>query len=295
MVQRIKWAEDYMQKNNMTNDTLYHYCPQASMLNIISSRELWLGRTRYMNDKLEVKYFVEEVGRCLRENISSNKSELCNSILNDVDNELNHDKRYLFCMTEQCDDAAQWERYADHACGVSIGFNAKTMIAALYHASLLFTRVWYGYDPRNHEICEVLTQYIEHGRLTEGFSDIKGIISNLLAGAVRYKHSSFQSEKEWRLGNYFGNQFEEKPGQSKEYSKSIHQDYKIINGVIKDVLVVNLEALCSEIQVDFDDLFNEIIIAPRSQQTVDELQGYLRMQGHQKIAEKVTKSTCPLR
>lgn len=179
----------------MTNDTLYHYCPQASMLNIISSRELWFGRTRYMNDKLEVKYFVEEVGRCLRENVSPNKSELCNSILNDVDNELNHDKRYLFCMTEQRDDAAQWERYADHACGVSIGFNAKTMIAALYHASLLFTRVWYGYDPRNHKICEVLTQYIEHGWLTEGFSDIKGIISNLLAGAVRYKHSSFQSEK----------------------------------------------------------------------------------------------------
>ena len=116
-----------------------------------------------------------------------------------------------------------------------------------------------------------------------------------MAGLQRYKHSSFQSEKEWRLGNYFGNQFEEKPGQSKEYPKSIHQDYKIINGVIKDVLVVNLEALCSEIQVDFDDLFNEIIIAPRSQQTVDELQGYLRMQGHQKIAEKVTKSTCPLR
>ena len=295
MEQRIKLAEEYIKNNNVTNDTLYHYCPQASMLNIISSGELWFGCTRYMNDKLEIKYFVEEVGRFLRENVSPNKSELCNSILNNVDNELNRDKRYLFCMTEQRDDAAQWERYADNARGVSIGFNTKTMIAALNCASLLFTRVWYGYDPCDHKICEVLTQYIEHGRLTEGFSDIKGIISNLLAGAIRYKHSSFQSEKEWRLGNYFGDQFKGKPGRHKKCLKSIHQDYKMVNGVIRDVLVVDLGALCSEIQIEFDDLFNEIIIGPRSQQTVDELQGYLRMQGHQKLAEKVTKTTCPLR
>lgn len=295
MAQSNKLVEEFIKRSKLTKDTLYHYCPQASMLNIISSGELWFGCTKYMNDKLEVKYFVEEVGRCLRENVSPNKSELCNSILNDVDNELYRDKRYLFCMTEQRDDAAQWERYADNAHGVSIGFNTKTLIAALNFSSLLFTRVWYGYDPCDHEICEVLTQYIEHGRLTEGFSDIKDIISNLLIGAVRYKHSSFQSEKEWRLGNYFGDQFKEKPGRSKAYLQSIHQDYKMINGVIKDVLVVNLEALCSKRQVEFDDLFNEIIIGPRSRQTVDELQGYLREQGHQKIAEKVTKSTCPLR
>lgn len=295
MVQRNELVEQFIKKNKVTKDTLYHYCPQASMLNIISSRELWLGCTIYTNDKMEIKYFVEEVGRCLRESISPNKLQVCNSIMKDIETELSLDSRYLFCMTELRDDAAQWERYADNACGVSIGFNVKTMITVLFYAQLIFTRVWYGYDPCNHGICKVLTQYIEHGRFTEGFTDIKNIISNLLISAAAYKHGSFQSEKEWRLVNYFGDQFKEKPGRSKAYLQRIHQDYKMINGVIKDVLVVNLEALCSEIQVEFDDLFNEIIIGPRSRQTVDELQGYLREQGHQKIAEKVTKSTCPLR
>lgn len=295
MAQSNKLVEEFIKRSKLSKDTLYHYCPQASMLNIISSRELWLGRTIYTNDKMEIKYFVEEVGRCLRESISPNKLQVCNSIMKDIETELNLDSRYLFCMTELRDDAAQWERYADNACGVSIGFNVKTMITVLFYAQLIFTRVWYGYDPYDHGICKVLTQYIEHDRLTEGFTDIKGVISNLLIGAVRYKHRSFQSEKEWRLGNYFGDQFKEKPGRSKAYLQSIHQDYKMINGVIKDVLVVNLEALCSKKQVEFDDLFNEIIIGPRSRLTVDELQGYLREQGYQKIAEKVTKSTCPLR
>ena len=256
MVQRNELVEQFIKKNKVTKDTLYHYCPQASMLNIISSRELWLGCTIYTNDKMEIKYFVEEVGRCLRESISPNKLQVCNSIMKDIETELSLDSRYLFCMTELRDDAAQWERYADNACGVSIGFNVKTMITVLFYAQLIFTRVWYGYDPCNHGICKVLTQYIEHGRFTEGFTDIKNIISNLLISAAAYKHGSFQSEKEWRLVNYFGDQFKEKPGRSKAYLQRIHQDYKMINGVIKDVLVVNLEALCSEIQVEFDDKSN---------------------------------------
>lgn len=38
---------------------LYHYTSTATLHNILKSKQFWLGNTATMNDKKEVKYFIE--------------------------------------------------------------------------------------------------------------------------------------------------------------------------------------------------------------------------------------------
>ena len=40
---------------------LYHYTSIASLIGILSKKELWLGNTANMNDKKEIVYFIEEL------------------------------------------------------------------------------------------------------------------------------------------------------------------------------------------------------------------------------------------
>ncbi len=56
---------------------LYHYTSIATLHNILKSKQFWLGNTATMNDKKEVKYFIELLQRALCENIPSDKLSQC--------------------------------------------------------------------------------------------------------------------------------------------------------------------------------------------------------------------------
>ena len=269
--------------------TLYHYCPNSTLKNIIKSKELWLGNIAYMNDTQELNYFVNRLKLCLQNTFSNDKLDRYNEVLEKMDSGLSKENRHVFCLSELYDDAAQWERYANNACGVSVGFNSTFLVASVYNPLFLFGKVAYGNDPRNHAVYKVLREYIETGELTEGFSSSNSIISNVLICATQYKHDSFSSEHEWRISTSLSNRMNE------QSCPDFHQDSKLIKGSIKDVVVVNLKDRCSQLKITFDDLFDNIIIGPRSKKSVEELQGYLKKLGHDKLAEKVYKSTCPLR
>ena len=50
-----------------------------------------------------------------------------------------------------------------------------------------------------------------------------------------------------------------------------------------------------KVEIDFEDLFDSIVIGPTSKQTVRDLQFYCKNNGLLKLANKVKKSDCPLR
>ena len=64
---------------------------------------------------------------------------------------------------------------------------------------------------------------------------------------------------------------------------------------MKKFAKVNLPKACKEIGIGIQDLFNCIIIAPRSLQNVDTLKEFLINGGYDKLAESISKSNCPLR
>lgn len=290
MNKAINVATSFMKKYNIPSATLYHYCPLSTLLSIIESMELWLGRTAYMNDTQEVYYFINNLNNCLQKTLPKNKLQRCNTIFKEVDRQILEESRYAFCLSELYDDAAQWERYSDNACGVSLGFNPTVLIALIHNIPLTFTQVVYGYDPMNHDVYKVLKEYIENNPFIDDFRKVDGIISNMLACAIKYKHASFSSEQEWRVGTLLSD------NNSSQFCPDFRQDFKLMsNGSIRSVVVLDLKSRCSQFEIAFDDLFDNIIIGPRSKQSVGEFQGYLKKLGHDKLAEKVYKSTCPLR
>ena len=76
----------------------------------------------------------------------------------------------------------------------------------------------------------MLVDYIQENRLEE-FSDIEGLIDNLLLCAMIHKHESFSAEQEVRLSPQFIKNDEP------------HLEYRV-TGTIRRVYVVNLNELC---------------------------------------------------
>ena len=73
-----------------------------------------------------------------------------------------------------------------------------------------------------------------------------------------------------------------------------HLQCKVLN-TIRQVYILNLAELCEKEGIDFEYLFDSIVIGPTSKQTVRDLQFYCKNNGLLKLANKVKKSDCPLR
>lgn len=96
------------------------------------------------------------------------------------------------------------------------------------------------------------------------------------------KHESFSSEQEIRISPLFVNENDK------------HLQCKVLN-TIRQVYILNLAELCEKERIDFEDLFDSIVIGPTSKQTIRDLQIYCKNNGLLKLANKVKKSDCPLR
>ena len=178
--------------------TLYHYCTCKTFKSIFKNQELWLSSTKDMNDKDEQRYFIDGLFKSVRQNIPEEKYQLCDEIYNMAEKDLDKSWPYAFCFSKLEDDAAQWERYADKAKGICIGFNT-VKIEQIFQHSVILKNIAYEYDVKKHRHYEILKEYIIHNKLLDSFESIQGVVENIVACAYRFKNASFSSEKETRL------------------------------------------------------------------------------------------------
>lgn len=125
------------------------------------------------------------------------------------------------------------------------------------------------------------SRHIQYDKMDD-FSNLNGLIDNLLLCAMIHKHESFSTEQEIRISPLFVNENDK------------HLQCKVLN-TIRQVYILNLAELCEKEGIDFEDLFDSIVIGPTSKQTVRDLQFYCKNNGLLKLANKVKKSDCPLR
>ena len=57
----------------------------------------------------------------------------------------------------------------------------------------------------------------------------------------------------------------------------------------------NMERRCEEVGISFEDLFEEIVIGPKSEQDISSLQAFIEERGFVTLKGKISKSDCPLR
>lgn len=264
-------------------EKLYHYTSLASLIGILSKQELWLGNTANMNDKSEIVDFIEKLHMAVVSDIYPEKISDCDCFFRKVYNRLKSEYPFATSFSKLNDNAAQWERYADDAHGVCIVFNTSVFMNLTLYSRALFNEVFYEYDIRKHDHYKILKEYFNTGVLKE-LGNEKEEMDNLLLCAYMHKHESFCTESEIRLTNYWG----------REINRSKFA-FEMVNGKMKKVLKVSLKDLCSDENIDFEDLIDAIVIAPRSEQNEQELKEYIEDLGYKKLSCKITRSRCPLR
>ena len=253
---------------------LYHYTSIATLHNILKSKQFWLGNTATMNDKKEVK---------LCENIPSDKLGKCDSFFQKVYARIDNEYPYAMCFSRLEDDAAQWERYADNAEGVCIIFNTKNIMCVFYEEYFLFGDVYYGFDIKQHQHYKILYDYFTTGKLN-GFSNETGQIDNAIACGYSHKHRSFRSEQEIRAVTLWNH-----------IPKHAIVETECIRGTIKKFLKFDMEMRCTEVGLTFGELFEGIVIGPKSAQDIGSLQSFVEEMGFTSLRGKINKSDCPLR
>lgn len=262
---------------------LYHYTSTATLHNILKSKQFWFGNTATMNDKKEVKYFIELLQETLYENIPSDKLSQCDSFFQKVYARIDNEYPYAMCFSRLEDDAAQWERYADNAEGVCIIFNTKNIMCAFYEEYLLFGDVYYDFDIKQHQHYKILYDYFVTGKLN-GFGNETGQVDNAIACGYSHKHRSFRSEQEiWAVTLW------------NHIPKHAIVETECVRGIIKKFLKFDMEKCCTEVGLAFEDLFEGIVIGPKSAQDIGSLQSFVEEKGFASLKGKISKSDCPLR
>lgn len=264
-----------------TRAKLWHYTNFNALDGIMNNKEIWFSSVAGMNDKSESNDFIDKLERAVLEELEQNQSEKAKEVFDKIRFELKKNYPFIFCVSYAGDDAAQWERYANNGQGVALVFNEEILRKLMESNEFIVNDEYYEYDAKEHEMKQILLDYIRKHQLS-GFLSLDGLIDNLLLCATIHKHQSFVSEKEVRIAPLFVEENDE------------HITYKIA-GIIKKVYVVDLQFLCKKEDVKFTDLIEAIVIGPKSQQSIADLQWYLEKIGLQELVDKVNKSECPLR
>ena len=269
-------------------DTLYHYTNLTALNGMLfGKKELWLGEDSFMNDTKELTDFIDKLKTACLDPANQDNQQKYIEFFDKVYAHVKSNYPYIMSFSRRIDDAAQWERYADNARGLCIEFNTYNLAKILYttNSAAFLEDVFYDYDAHQHEHCKIVKSWIENNEFLEGFSDEDGLIDNIVATASSYKHNSFSAEDEIRAIILFIGSF----------SKAIRVEYETLNGIVKKYAKIDLTTACKEAGINLQDLFNGIIIGPRSQQNIHTLQEYLINGGYERLANNITVSECPLR
>lgn len=180
-------------------DKLYHYTTFKSLDSILRSKSIWLGNVHYMNDKNEMVQMFDLLKKDLL-NENSGDEIMIKKLFEDQQKRLANRPAYIFSMSQDEDDAAQWDRYSNGGAGVCIQIN-KNVLKQLIEDKAQLEEVHYSKEETLPKYRKIIQMYInEKGNLSEEDKwDLDISFDMINNAAITYKHGSFKSENEVRL------------------------------------------------------------------------------------------------
>ena len=178
--------------------TLWHYTDINALCGIIGKKEIWFGSAEHMNDREELIGFINDLEKEVYACIDSANKGKANEVFSQIKNRMQKEYPYIFCVSKARNDAAQWDRYAQGGQGVAIVFNTETLFKLIFYNQIIMNEEYYGYCAKQHKTKELLRDYIQYDKMDD-FSNLNGLIDNLLLCAMFHKHESFSSEQEIRI------------------------------------------------------------------------------------------------
>lgn len=178
---------------------LYHYTNNASVLNILSSKEIWATNIHYLNDSTEYKHAIGllegEINRRLFENDNGNEIAAYKRMLKEA-NMISSVNLATVSFSEVADDLSQWRGYSNGS-GAAIGFESEKLKKIANAESFVLAPCVYSQDEHialiNEIIDDALPKYlaVENGGIH--------IIGRIIKYAPLIKNEKFKAEAEWRL------------------------------------------------------------------------------------------------
>jgi len=161
-----------------------HYTSLDSLISIINSQEIRLFNCQNLNDKLELKYAVKELG------ISITEAEL----------ELQRQNFFIFSACEydlnlNNDDFNLWRLYSNSGFGAAVVFEIENL--SDNWDNIFYGKVSYGIDDdRNKDLIKFIDL---HQRFNEKYKLFENIPSIIPAIGLHFKNKIWNIENEIRL------------------------------------------------------------------------------------------------
>ena len=278
----------YMAKE-YENDILYHYTDYQALDGMLHHAQLRVNNVLNMNDAAEMRYFMDGLCDAVAKRLESEgdmqRAERVRELFQEELKKEFYYSAYAACFSLHRDDAAQWERYGNRGRGVCIAFQGRHL-ERMATGALSLQTVFYQDDMAGHNLTGVFYRLMKRGKeLSLANPDIKKAMNYAWSCSAAYKHPSFLSEREVRLvvSPFVKEYFEVEPC------------YHITTERIKKYYPLDLMGMCRKIGIGLEELVPEIIIGPESTQSKSILQDYLRDNGLEGLAGRVSLSKCPLR
>lgn len=266
-------------KIESTHQYLYHYTSISALCNMLDTNQFWFGYTKNMNDSTEVVGFLREIKSKLNNDfpIETPRKKEVLKMISETEEIANV---YIMSFSEIEDDAAQWERYADNANGVCLKIKTSVLskVSETYYYWLKEVKYLFA-DESNYDYeynYKQLSRYIKEG-LTYNNKELSLIMFELCLVGIYHKHPSFQSEREVRFIHH----------------SNVKKDKYVFlkTNTVKRMFVFDFQTY----GIKIDEIIDEIIIGPRSQQSIDELKMYIESKGYTELSNRIRYSSSPLR
>lgn len=278
---------------------LYHYCSVESMFNIIKSRSLWLSNSKQMNDAEESTWIEQYFPYFIERFEKINQKKLINEAIDFYKDLKEHP--FIFCLSEDKDSLSQWRAYSKNGQGVSICFKSDI---------LDLPNIIPGHNRKEEETIGLIPIVYDETRQSEYMYLVYKVaidifkkkkdnpITVLFLGislsqlSRTFKNHSFSEEKEWRI-IYTPIKFKKIRELNDEHDSSnttnllsiTDQKFRVSNEKIISFYELSLSSKFTS------DLIPEIILGPKSQIDIPELELFIKANGLENTKIIRSKST----
>ncbi len=195
--------DEYLQQRLAQGDILYHYTSLEGLRGIVQSGEIWASDSRFMNDKLELSYALNQMQRL----VSDDPKYTIPAAALDAVFQPGRAWQFVTCFSRARDQLSQWRAYGSSRVSVAIGFDRKhltkvtesdggTLSECAYASADELTAIKHNLEPiaaALHQECSSQPD----GRLTN--VELQGRLSLAAVEiASTIKHPTFSEEREVR-------------------------------------------------------------------------------------------------
>ncbi|SOC13456.1 hypothetical protein SAMN05880501_107193 [Ureibacillus xyleni] len=286
-------------RSDKLDKKIYHYTSLEGLMGILSSEEVWMTNSDFLNDMSELTYFktltkeakerfeTEILFKYKQEEINKNNMltlfiELFDkAIQNRFDKPTENFEVYVMSLSENDDSLTLWGNYAKGK-GYNICFNTQTLISEVDKIGLgyvVYGNVVYERETQlrtlSHSLVRtfdlIINKDVEIGELKKEL--LSYFNSLIISYSIFFKHASFAPEEEFRM--------------ALTTSENVDVQFRS-----------NGEVIIPYIKLEFDKSdINGIVIGPKNNSDIAEngVKTYLQKLNYSLNETWVKKSEIPLR